>query len=188
MVKPVTALLLAVHPTNPDKVYVGGLDLWKWEKGSNWEKLTQWFYSYYPTFTNYLHADQHTMVFNPNNPDVLYVGNDGGVFRSEDGGSSFRPMNKGYNVTQFYALGFSPHGEVIGGTQDNGTQMMGWKPEYSNSGITQGATPQSGMKVKGGDGGFAEMSRINPDIMFVESQFSTDVHGWLQRTKDKGFH
>ena len=31
------------------------------------------------------------MVFNPNNPDVLYVGNDGGVFRSEDGGSSFRP-------------------------------------------------------------------------------------------------
>ncbi len=178
--------LLAVHPTNPDKVYVGGLDLWKWEKGSNWEKLTQWFYQYYPTFTNYLHADQHTMVFNPNNPDVLYVGNDGGVFRSEDGGSSFRPMNKGYNVTQFYALGFSPHGEVIGGTQDNGTQMVGWKPEYSNSGITQGATKQSGMKVKGGDGGFAEMSRINPDIMFVESQFSTDVHGWLQRTKDKG--
>ena len=64
--------------------------------------------------------------------------------------------------------------------------MMGWKPEYSNSGITQGATPQSGMKVKGGDGGFAEISRIDPDIMFVESQFSTDVHGWLQRTKDKG--
>ena len=178
--------LLAVHPTNPDKVYVGGLDLWKWEKGSNWEKLTQWFYSYYPTFTDYLHADQHTMVFNPNNPDILYVGNDGGVFRSEDGGSSFRPMNKGYNVTQFYALGFSPHGEVIGGTQDNGTQMVGWKPEFSNSGITQGVTPQSGMKVKGGDGGFAEMSRINSDIMFVESQFSTDVHGWLQRTKDKG--
>lgn len=178
--------LLAVHPTNPDKVYVGGLDLWKWEKGSNWEKLTQWFYSYYPTFTDYLHADQHTMVFNPNNPDVLYVGNDGGVFRSEDGGSSFRPMNKGYNVTQFYALGFSPHGEVIGGTQDNGTQMVGWKPEFSNSGITQGVTPQSGMKVKGGDGGFAEMSRINSDIMFVESQFSTDVHSWLQRTRDKG--
>ena len=178
--------LLAVHPTNPDKVYVGGLDLWKWEKGSNWEKLTQWFYSYYPTFTDYLHADQHIMVFNPNNPNVLYVGNDGGVFRSEDGGSSFRPMNKGYNVTQFYALGFSPHGEVIGGTQDNGTQMMGWKAEYSNSSITQGATPQSGMKVKGGDGGFAEMSRIDPDIMFVESQFSTNVHSWLQRTRDKG--
>lgn len=179
-------MLLAVHPTNPDKVYAGGLDLWKWEKGMNWEKLTQWFYPYYPTFTDFLHADQHTMVFNPNNPDILYVGNDGGVYRSEDGGSSFKHMNRGYNVTQFYALGFSPYGEVIGGTQDNGTQLVGWKAEYSNSGITPGVTPKSGMEVKGGDGGFAEISRINPDIMFVESQFSTTVHSWLQRTKDKG--
>lgn len=182
------AMLLAVHPTNPDKLYAGGLDLWTWEKDKNWEKLTQWFYSFFPTFTDYLHADQHTMVFNPTNPDVLYVGNDGGVFRSEDGGSSFKAMNRGYNVTQFYALGFSPYGEVMGGTQDNGTQMMGWKSEYSNSDIVQGATPTAGMKVKGGDGGFAEFSRIDPDILFVESQYTTgtDVHGWLQRSRDKG--
>ena len=113
---------------------------------------------------------------------MLYVGNDGGVFRSEDGGSSFKAMNRGYNVTQFYALGFSPYGEVIGGTQDNGTQMMGWKSEYSNSDIVPGATPTAGMKVKGGDGGFAEFSRIDPDILFVESQYTagTNVHGWLQ--------
>ena len=182
------AMLLAVHPTNPDKLYAGGLDLWTWEKDKNWEKLTQWFYSFFPTFTDYLHADQHTMVFNPNDPNVLYVGNDGGVFRSEDGGSSFKAMNRGYNVTQFYALGFSPYGEVIGGTQDNGTQMMGWKEEYSNSDIVQGATPTAGMKVKGGDGGFAEFSRIDPDILFVESQYTagTNVHGWLQRSRDKG--
>ena len=44
------------------------------------------------------------------------------------------------------------------------------------------------MKVKGGDGGFAEFSRIDPDILFVESQYTsgTNVHGWLQRSRDKG--
>ena len=182
------AMLLEVHPTNPDKIYAGGLDLWTWTKESNWEKLTQWYYAAFPNFTEYLHADQHTLVFNKRNPDVLYVGNDGGVFRSDDGGKTFSHKSKGYNVTQFYSLGFSPYGELVGGTQDNGTQLINWVSDtaLTSSGIARGITKQSGLEIKGGDGGFSEFSRINPDIMFVESQFSTSVHSWLQRTRDKG--
>jgi hypothetical protein len=181
-------MAIAVAPDNDNKIYVGGLDLWSWDSEENWTKLTQYSSAYYPQYNHYLHADQHTIVFHPEDPSVMYVGNDGGVFRSEDRGSTFRHMNRGYNVTQFYALGYSKHGEVIGGTQDNGTQLVNWKPELSEAGIDSGATPRAGWKVNGGDGGFAEISRINTDVMFVESQFdeTANLDYWLHRTKDKG--
>jgi len=173
-------MLIGVHPTNPDILYVGGLDLWMWNSGQ-WEKLTQWFFAGFPQFTNYLHADQHTIVFHPDNPNIFYVGNDGGVFRTEDGGHTFKHMNRGYNVTQFYSVGFSKYGEVVGGTQDNGTQLVGWKAEYSNSDIVQGVTPQAGFEIRGGDGGYCDFSRINPDVIFMETQY-----GDAARSFDKG--
>ena len=173
-------MLIGVHPTNPDVLYVGGLDLWMWDSGQ-WEKLTQWFYAAYPQYFNYLHADQHTIVFHPDNPNIFYVGNDGGVFRTEDGGHTFKHMNRGYNVTQFYSLGFSKYGELVGGTQDNGTQLVGWKAEYSNSEIVPGPTPQSGFEIRGGDGGYCEFSRINPEVIFMETQY-----GDAARSFDKG--
>ena len=175
-------MVIKVHPEDEDKIYVGGLDLWSWSYNESWEKLTQWGYAGFPMFTNYLHADQHELIFHPDNPDIMYSGNDGGVFKSEDGGNTFVHMNRGYNVTQFYAIGYSKYGEAVGGTQDNGTQLVAWKAEHSNSDIVQGATPQAGFEIGGGDGGYALFSRLNPDIIFSETQNA----GELRRSATKG--
>lgn len=175
-------MVIAVDPSDEDKIFVGGLDLWSWSLNEGWEKRTQWYYAGAPQFTNYLHADQHELIFHPEDPKVMYSGNDGGVFKSTDGGLTFTHMNRGYNVTQFYAMGYSKYGEAAGGTQDNGTQLVGWKAEYSNSDIVQGATPQAGFEIAGGDGGYTLFSRINPDVIFSEYVNAGDI----RRSNDKG--
>src|SRR5204863_6334023 len=89
------------------------------------------------------HADQHALVFHPryNGTTVktLFVGNDGGVFKTAnaraatgktiaavcdtDGSpASWLSLNHGYAVTQFYDGKPYPDGtRYFGGTQDNGT-------------------------------------------------------------------
>ena len=65
------------------------------------------------------------------------VGNDGGVqtrFGSSGPNQYTAVINKGYNVTQFYSMGFGGNGSVIGGAQDNGTQLKDnsqpWSKEF----------------------------------------------------------
>jgi len=102
---------------NPKKLILGGIDTYSWSTTGNWTQLSQWFLS--PTNPRYVHADNHELKWDKNGR--LYIGNDGGVQFSDDGGETFHPANRGFNVTQFYAIGASAHGDVIGGAQDNGT-------------------------------------------------------------------
>src|SRR5262249_11220159 len=74
-----------------------------------------------------LHADSHVLVFAPSNPNIIYVGNDGGIFRSDDGGATWASKNTaGFNATQFVSFSVHPTDAnfAIGGTQDNGTEFM----------------------------------------------------------------
>src|SRR5712692_3570889 len=76
---------------------------------------------------NSLHADFHALVFAPSNHSVIYAGNDGGIFRSTDGGATWSSLNTaGFNATQFESLSVHPTDPnfMIGGTQDNGTEYM----------------------------------------------------------------
>ena len=105
----------------------------------------------------------------------MYVGSDGGVSRSLDRGLTWQTMNKNYNITQFYGIGFSPTNEVIGGTQDNGSLYM--DPDQA---IT-GGTAFHFEEVSGGDGGYAEISQLNPNVIF-----STVYYGQLYRSEERG--
>ena len=74
-----------------------------------------------------LHADNHVIVFAPSNNQIIYGGNDGGAFRSNDGGTSWVSLNTaGMHATQFQSVASHPGDRYlhIGGTQDNGTQLM----------------------------------------------------------------
>jgi hypothetical protein len=152
---------------NPEKVYLGGIDLYNWGTSGNWDQLTQWFLP--PQSSNYAHADQHEMKWDK--LGRLYVGNDGGIGISDDGGQSWFPANRGYNVTQFYDIGVSAHGDVAGGTQDNGTQA-----NYHDN-----HTWQEHDEIGGGDGFSTEMSFINRDIVL-----SSVYYGAVRRTADRG--
>jgi len=71
-----------------------------------------------------LHADAHAIVFASSDPNVVYEGNDGGIYRSNDGGATWLSRNTaGFSATQFQSIDVHPIDPnfSIGGTQDNGT-------------------------------------------------------------------
>ena len=168
--------VIAVYPNDPEKILVGGLNIWRGNSVPNsvtfqWEQLTQWALPFFhPLF---IHADQHAIVFNPADPSIIFIGSDGGVARAIDDGKTFvcKTLNTNYNVTQFYSVAYSGTGEVIGGTQDNGSLYINYK----------GNTRQSAYAVMGGDGGQCEFSKMNPNIFFT-----TIYYGGLIRTNDLG--
>ena len=154
---------------NPNQCVLGGLNLYRWTKSpttvpatGTWETLSNW--ALPKGNMNYVHADNHRFTWN--SKGQLIVGNDGGIQISRDNTlSSFYDANKGYNVTQFYAIGYGPDGAVIGGTQDNGTQ-------YNNHSGYFSALEH--IEVNGGDGFESEISYLNNNA-FIASIYNSGI-------------
>lgn len=161
--------IITVFPNNKDKILLGGIDLWMWHDGGTWTQKTLWSLS--RTSSLYIHADHHTYVFHPKDPNIIYAGSDGGVSRSLNGGQTWHTLNKNFNTVQYYAIGVSHNGMVMGGTQDNGTLLID----------RIGNTPKNAWDVQGGDGGSCVMSTVNPDVWV-----STIYYGGLKRTPNRG--
>jgi hypothetical protein len=135
---------IAVDPTNPNILYLGGpgdsTPAHIFEKST--DAMTP-----IPTFSvmqNGLHADEHAIEIDPSNPDTVWTGSDGGIWKSFDGATNWISLNnKGYNATQFVSLAIHPIDPyfTIGGTQDNGTEWQ--KPNNTWT------------RADFGDGGFA---------------------------------
>ncbi|MCB2212958.1 T9SS type A sorting domain-containing protein [bacterium] len=148
-------LTLAVNPQNANEVYVGGINVWKSTNGgTDWTLTGFWYYGPGP----YVHADQHRHeFFIENNIPVLYNGNDGGLYRTVDGGDNWTKISHGMVVQQMYRLGVYQGSQdvekIIFGNQDNGTKLMDGDDYYA---------------VIGGDGMEAAIAPDNPDIMFGE--------------------
>lgn len=99
-----------------------------------------------------MHADAHAIEFAPSDPSIVYEGNDGGIWKSTNGGASFTSVNTaGFSATQFQSIAVHPTDPnfTIGGTQDNGTN---W---YQPSGTW--------VRADFGDGGMAEIDQNAPD-------------------------
>lgn len=143
-------LAVAVSQTNPDEVYTGGVNNWKsMDGGATWSIITMWYGGAGPAE---VHADQHDLYFVPGT-NTLYAGNDGGIYRSTNGGSTWSWLGTGLKTTQFYKLGISQTnpGVLIAGAQDNGTKVL-----------TSGAWDD----VIGGDGMECAVDYTNANILY----------------------
>lgn len=147
-------------PGYPDRFTFGGIDNYQWIANSTNPSTGQvyqksfWFLS--SPNPIYVHADNHEMTWD-HTTKQLYIGNDGGVFKSLDNNLNFfYSSNRGYNVTQFYGIGYSGRDQVIGGTQDNGTQYNDKSHSFY----------QSFVEVLGGDGFDCDISQIDPSVLF----------------------
>lgn len=166
-------LCIVVDPANKQRIFIGGVDLWSWSATDNWQQVGNWFPED-PAYPYYVHADKHTLVFHPTNPNILYIGSDGGIARTTNAGNiapTFSTLNRNYNVTQFYSIASGYDGRVIGGTQDNGTQYITFNTD----------SYLAGFESIGGDGGYTDVSKINPNVMF-----GAYVEGALYRSSNAG--
>jgi photosystem II stability/assembly factor-like uncharacterized protein len=110
------------------------------------------------------HGDTHALWIDPKDPNILLLGTDGGVYKSEDRGAKWRQL-AGLPLAQFYHVTYdmdTPY-NVYGGIQDNGSWMA---PSRHDGGI--GA--RHWQVLGGGDGFWVQVDPANQNILYVESQ------------------
>lgn len=157
------ALTAAVDPGNPDKVYVGALNIFRSDNaGESWQSKSSWT----GNETDFVHADQHRILYQPGSSNKILVASDGGVFYTVNGSLNepiWQIKNQGFNTLQFYTCAVSQPDSFdlfIGGMQDNGTVWC------------DGVTPIDNFlsKITGGDGGACFIDKNEPDVLVTSSQ------------------
>ena len=153
---------LAVDPKNPDRVYKPGFFLTVSEDGG--KSFSAAFAASEGPGGAPVHSDMHAVWINPENPDQLLVGTDGGIYQSLDQATHWRFLAN-LPVSQFYHVSYDmaePY-NVYGGLQDNGTWMA---PSRAPGGIGNRHWRVIGM----GDGFWAFSDPSDSDYAYVEYQ------------------
>ena len=134
---------LRVHPNNPNKIYVMGQLLYNTTDGG-----TSW------NMNNSMHVDFHSMAYAPSNPNTVFIGCDGGLYLSENGGSTWSHFVN-LPITQFYNIAVDTQNpeRMYGGTQDNNTLRTttgsnnDWYPILGGDGFQVNVDKNNGMNV-----------------------------------------
>ncbi len=146
-----------IDPTNVDRIYVLGTNLMVSDDGGR---------TFRSDGASQVHVDHHDLWINPNDPDHLILGSDGGVVASWDGTAHWR-MFDNLPLGQFYAIGFDMRDPyyVCGGLQDNDP----WCGP-SNTRSFHGIRHQDWYETAYGDGFFTIVDPTDSTIVFSESQ------------------
>lgn len=163
---------IAIDPVDPQRVYLPGWTLFTSDDGGR-------------TFTNAAnkkpHVDIHAFAIDPDNPDHLLMGTDGGIYQSFDRAKTWQFLNT-VAVGQFYNIGvdLSEPYRVAGGLQDNGTWMATsrtmWNtgPDNWMGSSNVGVTNHDWRFISGGDGFGVAFELGHPDgehdYFYSESQ------------------
>jgi photosystem II stability/assembly factor-like uncharacterized protein len=148
---------LWVDPANQNHVLVAGVDLRRsTDGGVTWNE----------DGFDELHADQHALQWDPHRPGRAYLGNDGGVYRSDGNGvqgSWRKAVNEPY--TQFYSIDVGERfpDRITGGAQDNGS-LRSWQAQGPG-------TTDNWNGYNGGDGEYTLIDPVDNDIFYGCSQY-----------------
>jgi photosystem II stability/assembly factor-like uncharacterized protein len=133
--------VLSVDPENPDVLYAGGIDLWRYD-GVRWDNIGK-----SQKTRPGIHVDQHAMVWAGRR---LIVGNDGGVWSTSNAGLTWEVHNEGLATSQVWKGSIDPVNDqtALAGNQDDGTVRWmgsaGWP------------------RIFGGDGAASAIAKGNP--------------------------
>ena len=120
--------------------------------------------------TRFKHVDNHEIVFDPDDPDYMLVGSDGGLYETFDGTRTWRYASGNMPLFQFYRVGIdnmSPFYTVYGGTQDNSS--VGGPSRTDN---VHGIRNSDWFITHGGDGFQARVDPDDPNIVYTQSQYA----------------
>jgi photosystem II stability/assembly factor-like uncharacterized protein len=160
-------IAVAVHPTNANIVNLGGdpsvVQARSTDGGATFTANA--------ASASGLHVDTHAIAIAPSNPSVVYFGSDGGIYKSTDAGLTWASLNNTeFRATQFQSLALHPTDRefMIGGTQDNGTELK--------------RADGTWFRADFGDGGYAIIDQNATDTTNV-----TMYHTYFNQATAKGF-
>jgi hypothetical protein len=170
--------VIAVRPDDENTLLAGALGLRRTTNGganpADWTPVTG------PAAG--VHADQQDAVFSTATPGVGYLANDGGVYRTTDGGASWAFRSSGMQITQFYDVATTRQSGVViaGGAQDNGIYYRSVGGVWRN--------------IRWGDGTGVAVDPTDPQIFYFSSQNGVaqwtdslgNLHIGLARSTDGG--
>jgi photosystem II stability/assembly factor-like uncharacterized protein len=148
---------LIVDPKDENKIFKGDLILLLSSDGGKSFQST----------ANAAHGDHHDVWISPDNPNLVFDGDDGGLWRSQDGGSGWEHMVN-LPISQFYHVSVddaNPY-HVYGGLQDNSS----WVGDSSYPG---GVTNSRWENMYGGDGFWMWADPSDPAYIYAEAQGGT---------------
>lgn len=119
-----TTISVALDPTVASKMYLGGST--RGTCSAAVKKSSDSGATFQLSDTG-LHINTHVIAIAPSNANVIYVGNDGGIFRSLDGGVNWTSLNTAtFSATQFYSLALHPTDQnfTLAGAQGNGPALF----------------------------------------------------------------
>ncbi len=165
---------IRVDPKNPDKVWVLGSPLYvsidggkKFSSEGTGEKI---------------HVDHHALWIDPNNPDHLLLGNDGGFYISYDGSKTWDFIDN-LPLAQYYAIGIDHRDPywIYGGTQDNGCWGI---PSRTSSSL--GILNSDVVNIAYGDGFYVAIDPKDHTAIYAESQIGRLYFVDLITREEKG--
>lgn len=176
-------LALAVDPDDADSVYLGGSTrlagdppewsscIYRGRVGATGTDPDRTYHLHATYIGADVHADVHALVFTPGCPGQLWVGCDGGAFRSDDvrGAARFAARNLGLATLTLNKVALHPSTDAIlySGSQDNGTLRFAGDDVW--------------LHCAAGDGGTAVVHPREPDRVIRTYSF-----GILERCADGG--
>lgn len=142
---------LQAAPDRDNQVYIGAVDNYRGDlSGTTWT----WTAMSAKTSGDSIHPDQHAFALHPTDANVLFAGNDGGLYRSPNRGLNWTSLNNGMVITEieYLAQDFGSSRMILGGTQDNGSIRYTGSPVWEHA--------------QDGDGGDCGINRASPQVCF----------------------
>ena len=144
-------LSLDVNPTDPQTLIVGAIRPRRSTNGgSSFTTLTnQW------GISQQVHQDTHAVRYSRNLASRIWIGGDGGLWRTDDSAISWVNMNANLNITQYYDIVVHPTDPniVYGDAQDNSSSR-------------RSTTNVWDLTVVNGDGFMNAIDDTSPAIVF----------------------
>jgi photosystem II stability/assembly factor-like uncharacterized protein len=154
-IRPFYFSLLTVSPADDRRVFFSSYLLLESDDGGKTAK----------PIDRGVHVDHHALWIDPQNPDRMIQGNDGGVYVTATGARSWRYLNN-LPIEQFYMVAADANIPYMlcGGLQDNNAWCG---PSSSVAGPLNGS---EWFTVAGGDGEYAVPAPSDSTVLYVDSQ------------------
>jgi hypothetical protein len=161
-------LVMVADPSTPNLLYFGALDIYRsTDGGQTWTDLGG--------YSGQTHPGQHVLTLSPAASSTIFLGNDGGIWKSSDRGTTWGNLNAGLGTLLVNTIAFGPNGSYLAGTKDNGCLR------YTGG--------NSWNQLLGGDGGWmgyeanktSVMYCTQPRVVFQKSMDGGNTWHWTAR-------